>query len=82
MRFCSKSEFQVPVTLAPGWGLSKYEQTKSHLIRLRSIGSTENARHETKAQSKSRGGNCEKGNDGTKMQGWKLRHKDAGVENA
>ena len=32
-------------------------------------GSTENARHETTAQSKMQGGNCEKGNNGTKMHG-------------
>ena len=51
-------------------------------------GSTENARHETTAQSKCRGRNCEKGNSGTKMQGWKLRETETvaqccrGVENA
>jgi len=53
-------------------------------------GSTENARHETTAQSKMpqcRDGNCEKGNNGTKVQVWKLWgrnqwHQNAGVETA
>ena len=41
------------------------------------LGATENARHETTAQSKLQGGNCEKGNNvGTKVQGWKLRETE------
>jgi len=72
MHFCWKSELQVPVTQELG-RLSNYEQTKSHLIRQRCSGSTENARHETKAQAKCRGGNYDKR---------KLRHTDAGIKNA